>query len=66
MEITFAESDRSTLGIEWEVAIVDRQTGDLANVADVVLEALRGEDGSPLSRRRCHRPRRPRCHRCRW
>jgi len=47
MEITFAESDRSTLGIEWEVAIVDRQTGDLANVADVVLEALRGEDGSP-------------------
>ncbi|NQX03708.1 glutamate--cysteine ligase [Rathayibacter sp. VKM Ac-2856] len=50
MEITFAESDRSTLGIEWEVAIVDRQTGDLANVADVVLEALRGEDGSPHPR----------------
>lgn len=50
MEITFAPSDRSTLGIEWEVAIVDRQTGDLANVADVVLEALREEDGSPHPR----------------
>ena len=24
MEISFAASDRSTLGIEWEVAIVDR------------------------------------------
>ncbi|KZX21193.1 glutamate--cysteine ligase [Rathayibacter tanaceti] len=47
MEISFASSDRSTLGIEWEVAIVDRQTGDLANVADVVLEALRGDDGAP-------------------
>ncbi|MBO0982244.1 glutamate--cysteine ligase [Rathayibacter sp. ZW T2_19] len=50
MEISFAQSDRSTLGIEWEVAIVDRQTGDLANVADVVLEALRGEDGEPHAR----------------
>ncbi|PTL73700.1 glutamate--cysteine ligase [Rathayibacter caricis DSM 15933] len=50
MEISFAQSDRSTLGIEWEVAIVDRQTGDLANVADVVLEALRGEDGEPHPR----------------
>ncbi|QHC66860.1 glutamate--cysteine ligase [Rathayibacter sp. VKM Ac-2759] len=47
MEISFATSARSTLGIEWEVAIVDRETGDLANVADVVLEALRGEDGEP-------------------
>ncbi|MHC2185019.1 carboxylate-amine ligase [Rathayibacter agropyri] len=47
MEISFAASDRSTLGIEWEVAIVDGQTGDLANVADVVLEALRGDDGAP-------------------
>ncbi|PPH74671.1 glutamate--cysteine ligase [Rathayibacter sp. AY1D4] len=46
MEISFAASDRSTLGIEWEVAIVDRQTGDLANVADVVLEALRSDDGA--------------------
>ncbi|PPG88203.1 glutamate--cysteine ligase [Rathayibacter rathayi] len=50
MKISFAASDRSTLGIEWEVAIVDRQTGDLANVADVVLEALRGEDGAPHPR----------------
>ncbi|WKK71499.1 glutamate--cysteine ligase [Rathayibacter oskolensis] len=47
MEISFATSARSTLGIEWEVAIVDRETGDLANVADVVLEALREEDGEP-------------------
>lgn len=47
MKISFAASDRSTLGIEWEVAIVDRQTGDLANVADVVLDALRGEGDAP-------------------
>ncbi|NQX27680.1 glutamate--cysteine ligase [Microbacteriaceae bacterium VKM Ac-2854] len=46
MEISFARSERSTLGIEWEIAIVNRENGDLANVADKVLDALRNDDGS--------------------
>ncbi|NQX10015.1 glutamate--cysteine ligase [Microbacteriaceae bacterium VKM Ac-2855] len=46
MEISFARSERSTLGIEWEIAIVDREKGDLANVADKVLDALRNDDGT--------------------
>ncbi|QEO15724.1 glutamate--cysteine ligase [Agromyces intestinalis] len=45
--IEFARSDRSTLGIEWELAIVDRTTGDLASIADVVLAELAGDDGTP-------------------
>ncbi|MGD8167421.1 glutamate--cysteine ligase [Herbiconiux sp. P16] len=47
MQITFAESKRSTLGVEWEVALVERSSGDLVSVADEVLETLRGPDGSP-------------------
>ncbi|AJM77555.1 glutamate--cysteine ligase [Rathayibacter toxicus] len=46
MTISFAASHRSTLGIEWEVAIVDRHSGNLANVADVVLAELGGSDGT--------------------
>ncbi|TFD19139.1 glutamate--cysteine ligase [Cryobacterium sp. TMS1-13-1] len=46
MPLEFARSARSTVGIEWEVALVDRSTGDLVNVADEVLDALRGPDGS--------------------
>ncbi|MCU1478444.1 MAG: glutamate--cysteine ligase [Subtercola sp.] len=46
MQISFAGSERSTLGIEWEIALVDQQTGDLVSVAAEVLEALRQEDGS--------------------
>jgi carboxylate-amine ligase len=46
MQISFAASERSTLGIEWEIALVDQQTGDLVSVAAEVLEALRQEDGS--------------------
>ena len=40
MHIEFARSARSTVGLEWEVAIVDRNTGELAPVADRVLEIL--------------------------
>lgn len=40
MEIEFARSPRSTIGLEWEIAIVDRETGELASVADRVLEVL--------------------------
>ncbi|TFD63006.1 glutamate--cysteine ligase [Cryobacterium ruanii] len=46
MSLEFARSARSTVGIEWEVALVDRATGDLVNIADEVLDALRGPDGS--------------------
>ena len=40
MSIEFARSARSTVGLEWEVAIVDRATGELASIADRVLEVL--------------------------
>lgn len=39
----FAQSERGTLGIEWELALVDRQTGDLRSVAQRILEAARAE-----------------------
>lgn len=46
MEISFAPSERSTLGIEWEIALVERSSGDLINVAGEVLSALKQNDGS--------------------
>lgn len=49
-EIAFAHSERSTLGIEWEVALVDRSSGELISVADQVLDALRSADGTPHPR----------------
>jgi carboxylate-amine ligase len=44
--LEFARSARSTVGIEWEVALVDRNTGDLVPIADEVLDALCSPDGS--------------------
>jgi len=44
--LEFAPSGRSSVGIEWEIALVDRTTGDLVSIADDVLEALRRPDGS--------------------
>ena len=41
MQIEFSESERSTLGIEWELALVDSVTGDLVHIADEVLHDLR-------------------------
>ena len=43
MGLSFAESARSSLGIEWELALVDRQTGDLRSVAERILEATHAE-----------------------
>ncbi|UOQ88851.1 glutamate--cysteine ligase [Agromyces endophyticus] len=40
MPIEFARSPRSTVGLEWEIAIVDRATGELASVGDRVLAML--------------------------
>lgn len=45
MHIPFAQSERSTVGIEWELALVDSDSGDLRQVAETVLEAVRPEGG---------------------
>ena len=42
----FATSARSTVGIEWELALVDADSGDLRQVASTVLDAVRPADGS--------------------
>jgi carboxylate-amine ligase len=44
MRIDFASSERSTLGIEWELALVDRADGSLVGAAPDLLHALRVED----------------------
>ena len=41
MKIDFASSRQSTLGVEWELALVDGQTGELASVANEVLRGRR-------------------------
>jgi carboxylate-amine ligase len=47
MTIQFARSERSTLGIEWELALVDRRTGDLVPDAPEILAStsIAGDDG---------------------
>lgn len=45
MHIPFADSERSTVGIEWELALVDADSGDLRQVAETVLDAVRPEGG---------------------
>ncbi|MEG9248989.1 glutamate--cysteine ligase [Arthrobacter sp. Soc17.1.1.1] len=40
MKIDFAQSAQSTLGVEWELAIVDRYNGELVSVADQVLRGV--------------------------
>ena len=39
--IPFARSERSTVGLEWELALVDADSGDLRQVAQTVLDAVR-------------------------
>lgn len=46
MHIPFARSERSTIGIEWELALVDKDSGDLRQVAQTVLDAVAPPDGS--------------------
>lgn len=46
MTLDFARSERSTLGVEWELALVDSDTGDLRQVAQTVLDAVAPADGS--------------------
>jgi glutamate---cysteine ligase / carboxylate-amine ligase len=40
MEIPFARSERSTIGVEWELALVDADSGDLRQVAQTVLDEV--------------------------
>lgn len=40
MKIAFEPSQRSTVGVEWEIAMVERKTNELANVADSIISAL--------------------------
>ncbi|GAA1478265.1 glutamate--cysteine ligase [Nocardioides aestuarii] len=42
MHIEFRGSPRPTLGVEWEFALVDRDTRDLANCADALFDATAG------------------------
>ncbi len=45
MHIPFAPSQRSSVGVEWELALVDTDSGDLRQVAQTVLEAVRPPGG---------------------
>lgn len=44
--IPFASSPRSSVGIEWELALVDTDSGDLRQVAQTVLDEVRDDDRS--------------------
>ncbi|OZM74535.1 glutamate--cysteine ligase [Amycolatopsis antarctica] len=46
MRIDFTPSRRSTVGAEWEIALVDRRSGELTSVAERILTAVR-PDGEP-------------------
>lgn len=52
MDIGFARSERSSVGIEWELALVDADSGDLRQVAQTVLDAVAPPGGGdhPLIR----------------
>jgi len=46
VHLPFARSERSSVGIEWELALVDKDSGDLRQVAQTVLDAVEPTDGS--------------------
>jgi carboxylate-amine ligase len=43
--LPFATSERSSVGLEWELALVDADSGDLRQVASTVLDAVRPPGG---------------------
>ncbi|AEG43499.1 glutamate--cysteine ligase [Isoptericola variabilis] len=43
MVLEFARSERSTVGLEWELALVDADSGNLRQVAPAVIDALGAE-----------------------
>ncbi|MFP3714747.1 glutamate--cysteine ligase [Puerhibacterium sp. TATVAM-FAB25] len=50
MVLDFAASRRSTVGLEWELALVDADSGDMRQVGPTVVERLATPDGSPHPR----------------
>ena len=48
MSVTFRESPRSSVGIEWELHIVDAETGELAGAAERLIELTDGGDSRPI------------------
>ncbi|WP_159791527.1 glutamate--cysteine ligase [Puerhibacterium puerhi] len=50
MVLDFAPSQRSTVGLEWELALVDADSGDMRQVGPTVVERLATPDGSPHPR----------------
>ncbi|MDR0481626.1 MAG: glutamate--cysteine ligase [Cellulomonadaceae bacterium] len=46
MTLEFAQSPRSTIGVEWELALVDVDNGDMRQTAPSVFDAL-AKDGEP-------------------
>ncbi|NLE99251.1 MAG: YbdK family carboxylate-amine ligase [Propionibacterium sp.] len=48
MEVQFADSKQSTLGLEWEMAIVDATTLEQVPGADIVLEHVEDPEHGPI------------------
>ena len=44
-KIEFAQSAQSTIGVEWEIAVVNREDADLCSVAEKVLDQLKDDAG---------------------
>ena len=53
--IDFAASERPTLGVEWEFALVDKDTRDLSNTAAELFARVYDEEGTqdPSCTRSC-------------
>jgi len=47
VQLPFAHSERSTVGIEWELALVDEDSGELRQAAPAILHALDGQGEHP-------------------
>jgi carboxylate-amine ligase len=47
MSLEFAKSPRSSVGIEWEIQLIDRDSADLRQAASAVLAALEADLGRP-------------------
>ncbi len=44
-KIEFAQSAQSTIGVEWEIALVNREDADLCSVAEKILDQLKDDAG---------------------
>ena len=48
MTVAFSDSPRSSVGIEWELHLVDAQTGELTGAAERLIELTGGGDDRPI------------------